>query len=85
MAKYRLVRIIEGQWLVEDFTEDQLVAAMEVRGMTYDKIETGRQLREELQGQPRFNGVAGPMWGGEEEGQPVIRYEDWKAYDRLSI
>ena len=49
-------------------------------------IETGKHLRPELQGQPKFKGLCGPMWGGrDDKGRPVIRYEDQKTYDSLSM
>lgn len=44
-----------------------------------------RLLREELRGQRQIDGFAGPMWGGhDDDGQPIIRFEDWAAYERLS-
>jgi hypothetical protein len=58
-----------------------LIAAMEVRGYAFDGIEKGRQLRPELQGHPKFKGLCGPMWGGDET---PLRYESWAAYDVMS-
>lgn len=41
----------------------------------------GKHLMPELQGAPLFDGVAGPMWGGDEH---PLRYETWKANDIYS-
>lgn len=50
-------------------------------------------VREELRGQPKFEGFYGPMWGGMMEngehkfdgtGTPTIRYESASSYDILS-
>lgn len=86
MATFRLVQNIDGKWLINDFTDENVIPAMEIRDFTFDRLQPPRgPLRKELVGQPMFKGVIGPMWGGEENGQPVIRYEDQKAYDKLSI
>ncbi len=59
-------------------------AAIEVRGFRFTGGEGGN-LREELRGQPKFDGLCGPMWGGTtEDGEPIIRYEDWGTYELLS-
>ena len=55
------------------------VAGFEVTGYNHNSHN-----RIELQGHPIIKGFAGPMWGGMKDGQPVIRYEDWAAYERLS-
>lgn len=58
----------------------------EERGFRFTgQYQTGTQLREELRGQPKFEGLCGPMWGGTTaEGDPIIRYEDWDSYNVLS-
>jgi hypothetical protein len=87
MTRYHLVRNVEGLWIVDKFTEENVVPAMDVRGCPIDPTRTGGQhLRPELRGQPVFKNVLGPMWGGtdEETGEPIVRYEDQKAYDSLS-
>jgi hypothetical protein len=53
-------------------------------GMDFDGIEESEHLRECLQGQPTIKGLCGPMYDGEINGQPVIRYETWAAYNVLS-
>lgn len=81
---YRFVQLVEGSWIVTDFTADNVVPAMSIRGHEYTGPCTRKQLRTELQGQPMFSGINGPMWGGEEIGGYVVRYESRDAYDRLS-
>lgn len=46
----------------------------DIEALTYDHLhnDTGR---EELQGQPKLFGLTGPMYNGEIDGLPVIRYE----------
>jgi hypothetical protein len=57
---------------------------MEIRGFRFAGIQqqysSGVQLRETLVGQPKFDGLAGPMYDGDD----MIRYEDWQVYERLS-
>lgn len=84
MSIYRLVSHVDGLWITEDFTEDNVIPAMSVRGYEFTGPCNRKQLRSELQGQPMFSGALGPMWGGEEVGETVIRYETREAYDRLS-
>jgi len=47
-------------------------------------IEESHCLREFLRGQPTIKGLCGPMYDGEINGQPVIRYETWAVYNALS-
>ncbi len=64
---------------------DDLVAHAAANGLTLSPRVGGKHLRPELQGMPELEGFCGPMWGGfDEAGTPVIRYEDWPSYDRLS-
>jgi hypothetical protein len=56
-----------------------LIAAMEVRGFTFYRLHNNPRTRPQLQGQPIFSGLLGPMWDGDR-----VRYEDQGAYDRLS-
>ena len=69
---------------VEIIDAADTIGAFEDRGYRYRGDETGAHLREELRGQPKFDGLCGPMWGGTSNGQPVIRYEDWASYELLS-
>lgn len=77
--KYKLVQEIDGKMIASEFVGDNIYAAMEIRGFEFDGFNEGCGQRAELKGQPKFKGVAGPMWDGD-----GIRYEDWKSYERLS-
>src|SRR5215469_11470211 len=61
-------------------TFENLVAGLEVRGYTFKELETSERLREELRGEPKFNGLLGPMY----DGPGVVRYETQQAYNILS-
>ncbi len=77
----RLVQNIDGQFIVTNFgPEAELIAAMEIRGYAYERMNENSKQRPELQGQPKFRGLLGPMWDGD-----AIRYEDQKSYDILSV
>ena len=51
------------------------------------QTKTGREtvLRSELQNQPKFTDLCGPMYGGEREGVFVVRYETPEINARLNI
>ena len=56
------------------------------RGAQQVGVCNRRGVREELRGQPTFADLAGPMWDGlDDEGHPIIRYEDQSSFERLSI
>ncbi len=76
---YRLIQLIEGHWIRSEFTDENVLPAMEVRGFVFSGVNQNKGNREELQGAPRFSGVLGPMWDGD-----AIRYESREAYARLS-
>lgn len=84
MKIYRLVSLVEGVWIKEDFIDANVIPAMSARGYEFTGICTRKQLRPELRYAPMFSGVCGPAWGGDEIGGPVIRYETTKAYAALS-
>lgn len=84
MTIYRLILFVDGHWFAHDFNEENLLPAMEARGFTFVKLNDNERHRQELQGQPKFKGVNGPMWGGTKDGQPIIRYETPEAYAELS-
>jgi hypothetical protein len=78
--KYRLVQTIENQLVVSEFDSDNVLPAMEIRGFELRELNNNQRHRTELQGQPIFNGVLGPMWDGD-----AVRYEDQQTYNTLSI
>lgn len=76
---YRLIQSVDGRLMRSDFTDENLLPAMEARGFKFHKLNARPGQRAELQGQPCFLGVLGPMWDGD-----AVRYEDKKAYAQLS-
>jgi len=78
--KYRFVQCINGQLIATEFTEDNIVPAMEVRGYEFHGLNENPCHRVELQGQPTFTRLLGPMWDGD-----AIRYEDVATYKLLSV
>ena len=78
--KYRLVQSVDGQMVVTECTDNNLLPIMEVRGFAFNGLNKSSSHRKELQGQPKFSGVLGPMWDGD-----AIRYEDSESYRALSI
>jgi hypothetical protein len=75
--KYRIVQNIEGAFLTTEV--EDIFAAAEVRGFSFVKLADRKSLRPELQGQPIFAELCGPMWDGD-----AVRYEDQRSYDILS-
>jgi hypothetical protein len=59
--KYRLIQSINRQ-LIMEFDADDFLAAMEVRGFQLVKLNANPRQRAELQGQPIFSTLCGPMW-----------------------
>lgn len=55
------------------------VSAMEIRGWVLTGFHKNKLTRRELQGQPQFKDLNGPMWDGDH-----IRYEDMASYLTLS-
>jgi hypothetical protein len=79
--KIRLIQLLEtGEWIKTEFADaEQAIPAIEVRGFALRKLNNSPRQRTELQGQPVFQGLLGPMWDGD-----AIRYEDPRANDVLS-
>ena len=76
---YRFVCHINGK--MERFTWDaeELTMQMQMRGYQRNGELRNNTARQELQGQPKFMGVAGPFWKGD-----AVRYESWKVCNELS-
>jgi hypothetical protein len=58
----------------QQFETDDPLAAFEVRGYRFTKLSSNRGRRSPLRraaqgivGQPEFDGLCGPMWGGHDE------------------
>lgn len=79
--KYRLIQNVDGTFIKTEFDQglDSFLAAMEVRDFKFDGFNKNPRQRAELQDQPRFSSLCGPMWDGD-----AIRYEDTKSNDILS-
>lgn len=73
---YRVVRKVEGGLDAKDYDRAELMQL----GLTYEGEHANPQTRAELQGQPKFTELLGPMY----DGPNVIRYEDEEAYNILS-
>jgi hypothetical protein len=61
---------------------ENLVAAAEVRGWKVVGFKKALwvPLREEIEGQPMFDKLAGPFYGGD----GIVRYEDARTFNDLS-
>ena len=89
--KYKLVQEIEGSLIASEFEESNFLQAMEVRGFTLVGLQDAKRfaggaprrtpLRDELHHQPIFAQLCGPMY----DGPGVVRYEDQKSNDMLSM
>lgn len=77
-----LVRLVErgpAGWNVQEFPIENIIPAFRVRGFVQRGVNNNPRQRIELQDQPEFSGLLGPMWDGD-----AIRYENQAAYDALS-
>lgn len=60
---------------------ENLECATEVRGWKIVGLKsTSTTFASEIRGQPMFDKLAGPMYGG----PGIVRYECWETYDTLS-
>ncbi len=78
----RLVRDFEGQFIVLNLNKNgdaDIVSIMAIYGYEHTHNLDNPRVRAELQGQPVFSGLIGPMWDGD-----AIRYETQEVYNRLS-
>lgn len=78
---YRVVRRIDGELRARDYRMHRadFVGEMEALGFEYTGDHKSKVTRPELQSQPQFAGLCGPMWDGN-----AIRYEDPEANAILS-
>jgi hypothetical protein len=79
--KIRLVQFLEtGDWVKTEFADaEHAITGIEVRGYAFKRLNQDSRHRVELQCQPVFEGLVGPMWDGD-----AIRYEDARACRALS-
>ena len=79
--EYQIVRKAKEGLSVLSFEASTPVDAVNraaVEGIEFRAFNSNPAQRAELQGQPKFVGLAGPMWDGN-----AIRYEDQAAYQEL--
>lgn len=76
--KYRLIQAVEGRMVATEVNGDNIYATMDIRGYEFAGLNNNHRQRIELQGQPIFKGVAGPMWDGD-----AVRYECAEAFARI--
>lgn len=72
----RVVQRGPNGWIVLEFPIQNIIPALRVRGFAYRGDNQNPAQRAELQGQPQFVGLLGPMWDGD-----AIRYENQAAYN----
>jgi hypothetical protein len=77
--KYTLVTLKNGKFSTDVFDETNLVTEMKKLGFPFENFNYNKFNRKELQGQPVFKGVFGPLWNGDH-----IRYETKDTYKILS-
>lgn len=77
--KVRLIQTVEGRMIKTEFDALYILDNMEIRGYHFSRLNNNPRQRAELQGQPVFSGLVGPMWDGD-----AIRYEDRASNDSLS-
>lgn len=74
--------IVVGLGKVMTFNDQEsLVSGLRSHGIRQTGTEESRILRPLLQGQPTFDNLLGPMYGGPNK----VRYETQEAYNDLSM
>lgn len=81
--------MILSQWDIREFPSVAKMKAalnLRTRGVTTSGLlgSTGLRLKPALRNQPQFEELAGPMWGGYEDGKAVVRYESPEVFRELS-
>lgn len=80
-ARYEVVIVDpEAGLTVQYYSVDDLSGELAGRGFVFSGLNRNPAHRAALQGQPKFTGLCGPMFGG----PGVVRYETPAAYARLS-
>lgn len=82
---FKFVHMANGRMVVTTATDlvtfSTVMAALNHEKTGHSQV---RAHRSELQGQPSYRGVAGPMYDGVKDGVTWIRYEDSETNDRMS-
>ena len=63
----------------EEFTDENVYAALEVRGFPFTKFNDSKHQHEMIRNAPKFAGLLGPMFDGD-----AVRYESPEVYRALS-
>jgi hypothetical protein len=83
---YRVALRCNGVFSGKFYEPDVFIDEMERLGFSFVGREDRGYLKKELQGQPYFNGLAGPFWNGlNDDGRLVILYEDEETYRICSL
>ena len=77
-AKFQVV----GEGSADLMSWDEFKARFGDRFVEPEFAHDGR--REVLKSQPGVRNLCGPMYNGEQDGLPVVRYESWAVYEALS-
>lgn len=80
--QYRIIYMLEDNLIVTEFdadTPDEAIRAAAEDGFIFTSFDSNRGQRALLIGQPKFEGLIGPMWDGD-----AIRYEDHATYREIS-
>lgn len=82
--KYQVVS--HGNLNTDNKSLKEIISFLKVRGVECNGVNINGHNREELQGQPMFNSLLGPMYNGKnKKGEIIIRYETQKVYNELSV
>lgn len=76
-ARYRVVQCVDNRLVATEPAD--IFAWAEAAGFEFVKLNSAPKQRAELQGQPIFRKLYGPMW---DDG--TVRYEDQAAFETLS-
>lgn len=78
-SPFRVIQMVEGHMIRSDIEPHNFYAWCSARGLEPIGINSNPRHRDELQGQPKFQNLCGPMWDGD-----AVRYEDSKSNESLS-
>lgn len=81
---YKIVQKVAGKFVTTRPTDIRAWAEVNDRKCAELSERRRSVLREELQYQPKIEGLLGPMYDGLEEGNPVVRYEDDETFREMS-
>ena len=74
---YDIIYTINGHRTFD--SQESLIDYCKCNGYEHKGFNRNTWHRQELQEQPIFDGLAGPLWDGDR-----VRYETWDVFERLS-